>query len=88
MLRTFHIAGSNKNETQQGAERTQLNLSECNNGKKVILGLDTGDQYAEIALNHQQFHELCDLRYELALSEEKTEEQDLVESNQLVLQLA
>jgi len=52
MLRTFHIAGSNKNETQQSAERTQLNLSECNNGKKVILGLDIGDQYAEIALNH------------------------------------
>jgi len=88
MLRTFHIAGSNKNETQQGAEQTQLNLSECNNGKKVILGVDTGDQYTEIALNQQQFHELCDLRYEVALSEEKIEEQGLVGSNQLVLQIA
>ncbi len=81
MLRTFHITGSNKTQTQ-GAEGKQLNVSECDNGKKVILGIDTGEQYIQIKLNYQQYHELCDLQYTLDLSEDEPEQQEQVESNQ------
>jgi len=88
MLRTFHITGSNNKATHQGAEDAQLNISECNNGEKVMIGIDTGEQYTQIALNYQQFEELCGLRCTLELSELKPEEQDTVESKQLVLQVA
>jgi len=89
MLRTFHIAGSNNNATHQGTEDGQLNISECHNGKKVIIGIDTGDKYAQIALNYQQFEDLCGLRYTLELSEDEPEQQQqLIETEQLKLRAA
>jgi len=95
MLRTFHITSGNTMRTQSAQENTeqltdnqQLNVSECNNGRKVLLGIDSGNNYAEIALNYQQFSELCDLRYTLDLSADEPEQQVSVESNQLALKVA
>ena len=93
MLRTFHIKNGNKHVTQhhaEGGDGKQLNVSECNNGKKVILGIDTGEQYVQIELNYQQYHELCDLQYSLDLSEDEPEEspQQLIESDQHRLKAA
>jgi len=84
MLRTFHL----NNPNQQGAEVNQLNVSECLNGKKVIIGIADGEKYAEIDLNYQQFEELCSLRYTLELSEDEPEQQQLIEPDQLKLRAA
>jgi len=79
MLRTFHI----QNLTQQGVEVKQLNVSEFLNGKKVIIGIADGDRYAEMELNHQQFQELCDLRYTVDLTDVEVEPQEQIEVTQL-----
>jgi len=78
MLRTFHVTNSNNNPThsteaikQQQADHRQLNVSECHNGSQVIIGIDTGEHYAQIALNYQQFQQLCDLRYTIELTEQE-----------------
>jgi len=84
MLRTFHI----QNPIKQGADVSQLNISECSNGEKVIIGIADGERYAEIALNQQQFHELCDLRYTLDLTGVEPENQQQVETDQLKLRAA
>ncbi len=51
MLSTFHITNSNNNTTDTSTHKAQLNVSECLNGKKVILGTDAGEKYAEIIKN-------------------------------------
>jgi len=83
MLRTYHI----NNPTQQGTEANQLNVSECVNGKKVIIGIADGERYAEMVLNYQQFEDLCSLRYTLELSEDEPEQQ-LIETDQHTLKVA
>jgi len=79
MLRTFHITHPTSNEAQG-----QLNVSECLNGRNVILGIAQDDRYAEIALTYHELQELCDLRYTLNITEIEPEQQEIIEETQLL----